>query len=121
MSRLEKIAAQIRREVAEVLLRDIRDERIGFMSLTTVQVSKDLRYATIYYSQLGSDTQKKQTARALNYAAPYIRNKIKKHFYMKSMPALRFQFDESVEQGSRIVGKLNRLFSDEPPSDPDHV
>ena len=89
--------------------KNVGDERVGFVSITEVKVSNDLRHAWIYYSALGSDKDKKKTEKGLNSAKGYIRSHLCKTLNLKIIPELHFKPDDSLERGSDIINKLNAL------------
>lgn len=112
MSRLEKIASQLKKEVSEILRRRIDDKRIGFVSITDVDVSVDFEHAKIYYSQIGSEKEKKATVKGLDSARHHIRSELFKVLRIKTVPRLNFEYDYSLEKGVLLVNKLNKLESD---------
>ena len=109
MSRLDRVATLIHRELATILIREIDDSKIGFISVTHVRVSDDLEHAWIYYSQIGTPEQKIETARHLQRAKKYIRFELGKVLQMKNVPNLRFAYDTSLEKGADVLKKLDEL------------
>ncbi len=109
MSRIDRIASLIKHEVADILLRRVNDSRIGFITIVDVIVSKDLSHAKIYYSQLGSDKEKSKTRVGLAAAQKFIRSEVGKALKTRIVPDLHFFFDESVERGVYLAGKINDL------------
>jgi ribosome-binding factor A len=108
-SRPERVADQIRGELATVLARDVHDPGIGFITLTRVQVSPDLQLARVYYTALGDAGARTKTARALERATPYLRRQIGSRLRLKRTPELTFVFDESIAGQDRIERLLNEL------------
>jgi ribosome-binding factor A len=100
--RPDRLADQIRVEITELLGREVHDPGIGFITLTRVTVTADLMYARAYYTTLGDEAQKKQTARALRRAAPFLRRQIAGRMRLRRMPELEFRFDESVGYQDRV-------------------
>ncbi|MBI3820225.1 MAG: 30S ribosome-binding factor RbfA [Planctomycetes bacterium] len=109
---VQRIASWVHRKVATLLLRDIRDPRMGFLTITRVKVSRDLETATIYYSVLGNDKEKRQAARLLDHAAAYIQREIGSGLHTRVTPKIHFEFDESVEGGVRMSKLLNKISDD---------
>ncbi len=109
MSRTDRVASLIKREVATIIRRTINDSRIGFVSIVAVEVSPDLRHATIYYSQFGSAEERKKTERGLRSAASFIKGELGKVLNTRTVPDLRFKYDVSVERGFDLVQKINQL------------
>src|SRR2546425_8682712 len=95
-SRPDRVADQVRAELALLLAREVHDPGIGFVTLTRVQVSPDLQLARVYYTALGDDTARKNSARALERAAPFLRRQIGSRLRLKRVPAVAFHYDDSI-------------------------
>jgi ribosome-binding factor A len=108
-SRPDRVADQLRAELAQLLSREVHDPGIGFVTLTRVQVSPDLQAARVYYTALGDDAQRRSTARALERASPFLRRQIGGRLRLKRAPELRFIFDDSIAGQDRIEQLLNEL------------
>ena len=113
-NRIERIANLIKKEVAEMLIREVKDPRIGMVTITGVKVSKDLRIAHIYYSAIGSEKQIQDSAIGLRQATKFIQREIGRRIRIRYTPAIDFQFDHSLEYGSHIDKILRNLA---PPKD----
>jgi len=100
--RRERVGDQIRAELSRLLLRNLRDPRIGFATVTEVRMSGDLRSARVYVSVLGTPSQRQATLAALDAAGGFLRGEIARSLKLRYAPELRFQPDLSLEQGSRI-------------------
>lgn len=101
-SRRDRIAEQIRRELAEVIRTELRDPRVGMISLTDVQVSPDYAHAKIFFSSLaGSDTLE-SVQEGLEKAAGFLRSELGKRISIHMTPQLHFVFDESLERGAQL-------------------
>ena len=111
--RTEKIADLIRDEISLVLQRKIKDHRIGFVTITEVEVTPGMKEAFVYVSIMGSDEQKKQSMKGIRSAAKFIRGEVGKKLLIRSTPRLIFREDKSLERGSEILAKLNQLKKDE--------
>lgn len=107
-SRPERVGDQIRAELSELIARDVKDPGIGFITLTYVKVSADLQVARVYYTALGDERQRKETARALQRATPFLRRQLAGRLRLRRAPELAFQYDESIERGERV----ERLFQE---------
>lgn len=92
-----------------MLIREVKDPRIGMVTITGVTVSKDLRIAHIYYSALGSEKQIQDSAIGLRQATKFIQREIGRRIRMRYTPAIDFQFDHSLEYGSHIDQILKDL------------
>ncbi len=109
--RTDRISELIKREVATIIQR-LDDRRIGFVSILHAKVSPDLRHAVIYYSQIGDDTAKKSTRKALKSASGFIKGEVGNIMRMKTVPDLQFVFDDSIEKAAELITKINRLSDD---------
>ena len=116
-SRTERVGDQIRSEIAQLLAREVHDPGIGFVTITRVSVTPDLQHARINYTALGDETGRRNTARALERAAPFLRRQIGSRLRLKRVPELEFFYDESIAGQDRIEQILNELRSAEPPDD----
>ena len=108
-SRPDRVADQIRAELASLLARDVHDPGIGFVTLTRVQMSPDLQLARVFYTALGDDKARSATARALARAAPFLRRQIGARLRLKRAPELTFVYDDSIAGQDRIEQILNEL------------
>jgi len=99
--RPQKVADLMRRELAELLRREVRDPRVGMVTLTSVDVSPDLSHAKIYFTILDAE-KRTETTRALQRAAGFLRSQLSHRMKMYTTPELRFVYDESVERGDRL-------------------
>jgi len=108
-SRPERVADQIRGELAMLLAREVHDPGIGFITLTRVQISPDLQMARVYYTALGDDKARTATAQALERAAPFLRRQIGSRLRLRRTPDLKFVYDPSIEGQDRIEQLLNEL------------
>ena len=124
-SRPDRVADQIRGELAQLLVRDVHDPGIGFVTLTRVQVSPDLQLARVFYTVLGDENARRNSARALERAAAFLRRQIGARLRLKRVPELKFQYDEAPAGQDRIERLLNEIHAaderraeHENPSDP---
>jgi ribosome-binding factor A len=118
-SRPDRVADQIRSELASLLAREVHDPGIGFVTLTRVQVTPDLQQARVRYTALGDDKARAATARALDRAAPFLRRQLGARLRLRRTPELRFIYDESIAGQDRIEQILNELRTGERPDEPD--
>jgi ribosome-binding factor A len=121
-SRPDRVADQIRSEVASMLAREVHDPGIGFVTITRVQVTPDLQHARIHYTALGDDKARAATAKALGRAAVFLRRQIGSRLRLKRVPELEFLYDESIAGQDRIEQLLNEIktsgSANEPVGDP---
>jgi ribosome-binding factor A len=103
------VALEIQHEISLILFRDIKDRRIGFVTITGVEMSPDLRHAKVYVSTMGSDAEKKASLEALNHAAGWIRHELGQRIRMKFLPEIVFRADSSREYGEHIDQLLDEI------------
>jgi ribosome-binding factor A len=108
-TRASRVGDQIQADLASLLTRDVHDPGIGFVTITRVKVSPDLQQARVYYTSIGDDTAKRESARALDRATPFLRRQVGQRLRLKRVPELTFFYDESIEQGDRIERILQEL------------
>ncbi|MCC7417718.1 MAG: 30S ribosome-binding factor RbfA [Acidobacteria bacterium] len=118
-SRPDRVADQIRSELAQMLARDVHDPGLGFVTLTRVRVSADLQQARVYFTALGDEKAQRGSARALERAAPFLRRQIGQRLRLKRTPELIFEHDDSIAGQDRIEQLLHDIHeaasrSDEP-------
>jgi|SRR5688500_9616466 len=112
--RPDRVGDQIRQELSELLSRGaVHDPGIGFITLTRVKVSPDLQLARVYYTTLGDDAARKQTAKALERATGFLRRHLGERVRLRRVPELQFQFDESVAHQDRVEQILRDLHDEE--------
>jgi ribosome-binding factor A len=110
--RPQRVALQIQHEISLILSRNIKDPRIGMVTITGVQISPDLRHAKVFASVLGTDQETKESIEALNHASGWIRHELGQRIRMKFLPELVFREDTSQEYGERIDYLLDKLRED---------
>ena len=108
-SRPDRVADQLRSELASLLARDVHDPGIGFVTLTRVQVSPDLQMARVFFTVLGDEKARTTSGRALDRAAPFLRRQIGSRLRLKRAPELKFVYDESIAGQDRIEQLLNEI------------
>ncbi|RDW19522.1 ribosome-binding factor A [Oceanobacillus arenosus] len=107
--RANRIAEQMKKELGEILTRKLKDPRVGFVTVTDVEVTGDLQQATIFISVLGDEKQKHETLTGLAKAKGFIRTEIGRRIRLRKTPELIFEFDEAFEYGNRIDTILRDL------------
>jgi len=112
--RSEKVEQFIKEELSEILRREVNDPRIGFVSVTDVELSVDLRHARVFVSVLGDQDAKTATMAGLESAMGYIRRELGQRLQMRYTPDITFKLDESIERGSRIMKLLGEVTKDVP-------
>lgn len=106
--RTRRLDELLREEISEVIRRDVDDPRIGFLTITDVEVAPDLRHANVWVSVIGSADEKKQTLRALSHAMPFVRQRLGR-LRLKRIPDLHVKEDETAVRGTRVMKILEEL------------
>ncbi len=123
--RTQRVADYLQRELAELIQHELRDPRLGMVSITGVEVSRDLAHARVYYTVMGADSgeEARECTDVLNRAAGFLRSQLSRDSTMRSVPQLKFCFDSSVGRGRQMEDLIRRakdadrklgLRSDEP-------
>lgn len=109
-SRTQRVADYLQRELGVLIQHEVRDPRVGMVSITGVTVSRDMGHARVYYTALDreSSDEAKETTEALNKACGFLRSQLSKDSSMRSVPQLRFYFDTSVGQGRHLEDLIRR-------------
>lgn len=113
--RLDRVNQLVKEEISHLLQRELKDPRLGFVTVTEVSVAKDLRTGKVYVSVLGSDEQWQASLEALRSARGYIRNWLAPRLRMRAVPELTFVPDRSMAHAARIQSVLAKLREEEPP------
>jgi ribosome-binding factor A len=111
--RAQRVGESIQHEISALLLRGLKDPRIGFVTITGVEMTPDLHLARVFYTVMGDETARKSTAAGLKSSIPFIRQQLGKQLRMKYAPDLIFQYDTSIEYGLRIESLLRDIHSTE--------
>ena len=109
--RVERVASLIRREISELLIGGIKDERVnqGMVSVTTVEVAGDLQHCKIFVSVFGSDADKEQAMAGLSSASAFVKGELSRRLKMRRTPEVVFVLDRGIVKGTTVLGLLNRL------------
>ncbi|MGB4270538.1 MAG: 30S ribosome-binding factor RbfA [Spirochaetota bacterium] len=107
--RKQKLETQIKKLVGTLIVTEIKDPRIGFVTVTNVELSKDYAYADVYVSVLGDDNIKKKSLAGLQSARGFIQYRVGKALSIRTIPEIRFHLDTSIEEGVDMVNLLEKL------------
>lgn len=107
--RTRRVAEQMRRELAELLRREIRDSRMTMVSITSVEVTRDLAFAKVYVTILGDPAEREEMMDSLNQAAPLLRRELGRQMRIRTVPRLEFIYDEVVERGARLSALISQV------------
>lgn len=109
--RVARVASLIKREVSQMLMSEIKDDRVGagMVSVTDVEVSGDLQHAKIFVSIYGTDEAKAETMAGLNAATKFVRRELGQRIRLRRTPEILFREDLGVERGTRVLSLINQL------------
>ena len=109
--RTSRVNDLLREEITTLLLREVKDPRAsqGLVTITEVQVSPDLRHATVYVSHLGDETERASVMKGLEHSAHFLHKELTRRLTMRHVPELIFRFDPSIERGARLASLINQV------------
>ena len=116
--RAARVSDQMKQEIADILMRKIKDPRIGFATVTDVVVADDLRNATVFVSVYGGD--RKDTLKGLVSASAFIRAELGRRMRLRSIPELLFRYDDTAERGAHIMELLQEIEHEDEEKGPGH-
>lgn len=111
--RAERVAHLIKQELGAVITKEIRDPRIGFITITDVNVSDDLKHARVFYSVLGNELTKEETAKGLAKCAGFLQRDLASKLNLRFTPHLSFALDSSLDEGMKIDHIIRKIHEDE--------
>lgn len=112
--RPERVQEALRQEISRIVQNEMRDPRLGFLTITAVDLTRDLRYARVYFSVLGEEKDKKLALKGLNSAKGYIKGLLSDRIKLKFMPDIEFKIDESFEHTKKIYDILDKIKKEKP-------
>jgi ribosome-binding factor A len=116
-SRMRRVDGAMKTVLSEAIAKDLKDPRVGFVTVTGVKTSPDLRYARVYVSVLGDPSERSASMDGLRSAHGFLQRRLASELTLKHTPSLTFEYDESVDHGMRITELLNERASEEESSD----
>ncbi len=117
--RTDRVSDQIRMEIADILMRKVKDPRVGFVTVTAVDVTADLKQAWVYVTVLQQGAQEAETLEALSRAEGFIRGELGRRLKLRYVPTLTFAKDTSVDRVTRVMSLLDQVNARQPESDRD--
>jgi len=118
MARIERQESDIMRALTEIIRKDVKHPDIRFITITEVDLTKDLSYLTIYYTALTEDEEKRaKLSEALERTKPFIRGALAKKVKLRKMPALRFKYDATLDKANRLERGLKAVIKDDEKKD----
>jgi len=109
--RLGRIADQIQREIAELVRTEVRDPRVGLVTFTGVELSRDQSHAKVFFTVLGAGPVIDEAQQGLDRAAGFLRSQLAHRLTIRKVPELHFEYDESVERGMRLSKLIDEAVS----------
>lgn len=107
--RSQRLANELQQEIATIIHQELKDPRLGFVTITRLELSKDLRHAKVLFSCLGGADERIRCQEALEHAGRFIHGLIKKRFRLKVIPEFAFRYDESIAGSIEMSEKLEQL------------
>ena len=107
--RTDRVDELLRQEIGAIVTRDVADPRIGFVTITRVETTPDLRHAKVWVSVIGQPAERRGTVAALQRAMPFVRHELGRSLRIKRIPDLHVYLDETAERGTRVLQLLNEL------------
>ncbi|CAM3748620.1 30S ribosome-binding factor RbfA [Alkalicoccus chagannorensis] len=107
--RAKRVAEQLKKEISDIIQREVKDPRIGFLTVTDVDITGDLQQATVFVTVYGEEEEKQGTLQALEKAKGFIRTEAGRRVQLRKTPEIYFEFDESIERGNRIESLLRDM------------
>ena len=117
--RTARLDELLREEISGIISREIQDPRVGFVTVISVDVARDLRHATVWVSFIGTPDERKEAFRALGRAMPYIRRQLGR-LRLKRIPELHLREDDTSQRGTRVLGILHALEAGSETTEPPH-
>lgn len=111
--RAQRVAETIHKEISGLLIKGLKDPRIGFVTITAVDVTADLRQAKVYYTLMGSQEDREQNQAGLDSSSSYIRQQLGRALHLRYIPEIRFEYDSSVDYGQHIEQLLSDVTPDQ--------
>lgn len=115
--RAQRVAETIHKEISSLLIKGLKDPRIGFVTITSVDVTSDLRQARIYYTLMGSQESRAETQAGLDSCSSYIRQQLGRQLRLRFIPEIHFEYDASFDYGQKIEKLLSEIKTDESQDD----
>lgn len=112
--RTDRLDSQIRQELMDLLQREMKDPRVGFVTITRVETARDLGSARVWVSILGTEEERERSMRALGVATPWLRRRLAERMTLRSVPQLSLRRDDSIEAGDRVLRLLREIDQEEP-------
>ena len=113
MSKLDRLESSILRALTDIYRREVKDQSIGFITITEVRLTNDFSYLTIYYTILGAENKREAATKALERSKKFVRGRLAAHVKMRKSPELIFKYDASLDYGNKIEEGLKKVLPEE--------
>lgn len=107
-ARVRRVGEQLKRELAGIIHDELKDPRLGMVTVSALRLSRDLSYAKVYVTVLGEQSKKKESVEVLNHAAGFLRKSLGQCLKLRVVPELHFVYDESVEKGIHLTNLIEQ-------------
>lgn len=111
--RSRRISEQVQRELSEIIRLELKDPRVGMITITDVEVTQDNAYARVYFTLLGDASELPETTSALQHAAGFLRRQLAQRLKLRTVPQLQFEYDASVERGMRLSQLIDAAIAED--------
>ena len=111
-NRAFKVADQIQRDLTELIARELKDPRVGMVTIQAVEVTPDYAHAKVFFTRMGEAAEVEATAKALSHAAGFLRTELAHRIRLRTVPQLHFEYDVSVERGVRLSKLIDDAVGD---------
>ena len=111
--RQDQLGEVITRELSDLMRSRMKDPRIGFASITNVEVSADLRHAKVFVSVMGTPEEQHETMRGLDHASGFLRHELAQRLTVRHVPEIAFKLDQSIARGAHVIELINRVTADD--------
>jgi len=111
--RTRRVAEQIQRELAVLIQQELKDPRLGMLTISAVQVSKDMSTAKVFVTVFNEEQDRKKTLEALQHAAGFLQHELGRQLSLRSIPKLRFVYDESIVRGAKLSALIDKAVKED--------
>lgn len=111
--RSDRVGDQMQRELAELIRLEVKDPRVGMVTLSGAEVSRDLAHAKVFFTQLGGEEKGREAEQGLNHAAGYLRHELGARMRLRTVPQLRFIYDDTPERGARLSALIDSAIAED--------
>jgi ribosome-binding factor A len=117
--RSRRVADEMQRELADLVRQEVKDPRVGFITITAVEVTRDLEHATVFFTRMDGEAKAADSLKALSRAAGFLRSQLGHRMRLRLVPELRFRYDASVAEGVRVSHLIDEAVAEDRARHPD--